>query len=279
MKLTVLLPLYNEFNYIKDTLKSLQIQNYDFQVLISDNASIDGTTDLVRSVIQGDDRFHLFLQEKNLGAYSNFLGLIKNVKTPFFMVLGGHDFISPGYFERVLPHLESDDNISMAFGEPHAVNEDGKHLGVLSGALYDFNNQCRLTRYLQSVKRLANCTCFHSIYRSRDANGLKLRKTISADHVFISHFLWKGNIKYVREAKYFRRHFERGRNSTQSERIAGTSEYLSRHDFLAYYIESFRDLYGENDNIRSYIEHKMLDILEARWGVQALLPNDGLKIR
>jgi glycosyltransferase involved in cell wall biosynthesis len=276
MKLTVLLPLYNEFNYVKDTLKSLQIQNYDFQVLVSDNASTDGTTDLVRSVIEGDERFHFFLQKKNLGGYLNFLSLIKNINTPFFMFLGGHDLISPGYFEAVVPALESDESVSMVLGEPHAINEDGKHLGVLSGALYDFNNQCRLTRYLQSVKRLANCTCVHSVYRSRDANGLKMRKTISGDHVFISHFLWKGNIRYVTEAKYFRRYFERGRMSTQSERIAGSSEYLSRHDFFNYYIESFRDLYGSSDNVLPYIEHKILAILEARWGSQALLPNDGL---
>lgn len=279
MKLTILMPVYNEVNYIEESITSLKIQNYDFQAFISDNASTDGTTDLLRRVIEGDARFHYVLQGKNLGAYSNFSGLIKSVNTPFFMILGGHDFISPGYLERVLPHLESDDNVSMAFGEPHAVNEDGKYLGVLTDGLYEFNDQCRLTRYLESVKLLTNCTCFHSIYRSKDVNGLRLRKTISADHVFISHFLWKGNIKYVREAKYFRRYFERGRNSTQSERIGGTSEYLSRHDFLAYYIESFRDLYGENDNICSYIEHKMLDMLEARWGLQPLLPNDGLEIR
>lgn len=275
MNLTVLMPVYNEVNYIEESINSLKIQSLDFQAFVSDNASTDGTTDLVRSAIKGDARFNFILQEKNLGAYSNILALIKKVNTPFFMFLGAHDFLSPGYFEAVLPAIEANEGISMALGEPHAVSEDGKYLCPLIDAVYDFDTECILTRYLQSVGKLSNCTCFQSIYRLRDFNGFKFRQTISGDHVFISHFLWKGNIKYVKGVQYFRRYFEGERGSTQSERITGSSTYLSRHDFFNYYIESFRDLYGVDDAVRPFIENKIISILEARWGPKALLPNDG----
>jgi glycosyltransferase involved in cell wall biosynthesis len=277
MKLTVLLPIFNEIKFIQKTLESLQAQNYDFCAFISDNSSTDGTSELVRDVISSDNRFKYKRQEKNIGAYLSFVDLIKHLKSPYFMTLGGHDFISEDYFERTVSALDFDESLSMALGEPNAIDEDDNYLGSIRGAVYDFNKESRLERYLQSVKFMANCTCFHSIFRSRDAHGLKLKKTISADHVFVSHFLWKGNIAYIPEAKYFRRYFKNPRNSTQSERISGSDEFLSRHDFFCYYIESFRHLYGFDDGIRLYLENRILGILEARWGSQGLLPNDGLK--
>src|SRR4051812_45028693 len=71
--LSICLPVYNGERYLAAAIASLQRQTFsDFELVISDNASTDGTEAICREAAAGDSRIQYHRSEKNLGAAPNF---------------------------------------------------------------------------------------------------------------------------------------------------------------------------------------------------------------
>lgn len=271
------IPIYNEAAYLAETLTSLRRQNIDdAHFLIIDNASTDNSVELCLELIGNDERFTLLQQHANLGAMRNFEAAYTLSESEYFMWLGGHDYLSDNYLASAIATLQTSPQIAMVMGQPHAVL-NGQHYGLVKEALYDFSSNNPLERYLTSIAGLGNCTIVHSLFRRRALQHHALRKTISADHVLISHLLWQGKLHYLEDVCYYRRYFQQ-RDSTQSERISGNKEYLSRYDFYRFYLDDFARLYEGDERMRRYLEHKILNELEQRFGTRGLLENDGLHL-
>jgi glycosyltransferase involved in cell wall biosynthesis len=64
-QITVGMPVYNERKYITETLDSLLSQTYEnFEIVISDNNSQDGTYEILQQYATKDKRIKLFRQPK-----------------------------------------------------------------------------------------------------------------------------------------------------------------------------------------------------------------------
>ncbi|GEK48172.1 hypothetical protein HPA02_24550 [Bisbaumannia pacifica] len=248
-KLCVGVPVYNEEKYIRRTIRSLKEQDFeDVSFLISDNCSTDRSLSIVLEEVCGDERFEVFKHEKNIGGYANFEFLFRSTNSEYFMWLGGHDYLSKGYLTRVVSEIEADNSLSMVCGYPFGVVDDGRIETPVEKAVYNFNNDALPeVRYLESVAKISNCTVFHSVFRRRLLRGFEFRKTISADHVLLSHLLWFGGIKQISDVKYIRRYFS-SRDQSQSQRISGENKVLERDDFFKYYEDGLRLLYKINES-------------------------------
>ena len=72
-KITLGLLVYNGERYLGQTIDSLLSQTYgDFELLVSDNASTDGTEDICRSYATLDRRISYVRQRENIRAMGNF---------------------------------------------------------------------------------------------------------------------------------------------------------------------------------------------------------------
>jgi glycosyltransferase involved in cell wall biosynthesis len=73
------LPVYNCENFLAAALDSLVTQTFtDFELIISDNASTDGTSDICRDYAAKDPRIRYFRSEVNRGAALSIFLKIKN---------------------------------------------------------------------------------------------------------------------------------------------------------------------------------------------------------
>ena len=71
-RLSIGLPVYNGENYLAESLDALLGQTYeDFELIISDNASTDGTADICRRYGKQDSRIRYVRQPRNLGCAPN----------------------------------------------------------------------------------------------------------------------------------------------------------------------------------------------------------------
>lgn len=71
-RLSIGLPVYNGEQYLAESLDALLGQSYeDFELIISDNASTDGTEDICRRYLAQDPRICYFRQPRNIGAAPN----------------------------------------------------------------------------------------------------------------------------------------------------------------------------------------------------------------
>ncbi|ALM83218.1 glycosyltransferase [Bordetella sp. N] len=261
-------PVYNEEKYIEQTIQSLKGQDVeDVGFLVCDNASTDRTLEIIRDTVGGDKRFEIFKQPENLGAFGNFKFAFDYTDSEYFMWLGAHDFLSPGYLAAALGRFESDPGVSMVCGKPYSIGADaidGSQATLVAGAVYDFDDESATDRYMKSVSKLGNCTIVHSLFRRADAAGFDMREVVSWDHVFISRLLWKGRLAYLDEAKYFRRYFP-AREQTSDQRMTAGKRTLSRADFRQHYQDDLVLLRNGEDDTK--LRQTLDDVLVKRFGV------------
>ena len=68
--LSIIIPVYNNENYLRPALQSVLAQTYpDFEVLVIDDGSTDGSLAICREFAQKDDRLRV-IQKENGGVSS-----------------------------------------------------------------------------------------------------------------------------------------------------------------------------------------------------------------
>lgn len=86
---------YNQDQFIAESIESVLKQelNLDYELLISDDASTDGTINILKSYkTKYPDKIRLILNKTNLGPSENFHHLILQCKGEFIFLLEGDDF-------------------------------------------------------------------------------------------------------------------------------------------------------------------------------------------
>lgn len=71
-QISILIPVYNAEKYIKETLASISSQTYaDWECILVDDGSTDGSVDTIREIIASDNRFRLMTRPDDLPKGAN----------------------------------------------------------------------------------------------------------------------------------------------------------------------------------------------------------------
>ena len=247
-RLTIGIPCYNEAAYVRDCLESVFAQDCaaeEVRVVVSDNVSTDATRDLIRAALDAappDRRAGVTVleQPRNIGAAANFWAVYDACQTEFFMWLGGHDRLTPDFVSATLPLIADDRTVAMASGMPFGVRDAGPAVIPVRDAVYDFSDPDPLRRYLDSVRRLNNCTVFHAIFRHSGLADLTRSTTKPFDHLVISHLLGRGILRYS-QAGYVRRYFSAQRPQDAARLVDGFYDMA----FFEAYLQDFETVFSD----------------------------------
>jgi glycosyltransferase involved in cell wall biosynthesis len=113
IKTSIAIPVYNEARFIKRTLESV-IGEAD-EVVISDNASNDGTSEIIQSYAAKYPMIKYFRQKGNIGSGRNSIFAQEHATGDYIRLLGGHDLISRGSTASMLNIILSDSDIVMVY--------------------------------------------------------------------------------------------------------------------------------------------------------------------
>jgi glycosyltransferase involved in cell wall biosynthesis len=103
------MPVYNGAVLIGAALDSILGQTFgDFELVISDNASTDGTEGVCQSYAAKDSRIRYYRNERNLGAAPNFNRLVDLATNgvPYFKWAAHDDVIAPTFLEKCVSVLD-----------------------------------------------------------------------------------------------------------------------------------------------------------------------------
>lgn len=90
-RLTIGLPVYNGENFLAESIEALLGQTFeDFELIISDNASSDGTADICRGYARQDSRVRYVRQPGNIGLAPNHNFTLDQARGEYFK-WGAHD--------------------------------------------------------------------------------------------------------------------------------------------------------------------------------------------
>lgn len=109
-KVTIGLPVYNGEKLIEECLNSLLSQTYtNFELIISDNGSVDNTEFICRKYCSLDSRINYIRHDENRGGPANFQGLLDASSCIFFMWAAYDDLWSSNYLEEAVSLLKNKD--------------------------------------------------------------------------------------------------------------------------------------------------------------------------
>src|SRR4051794_24115327 len=95
MKLSVLIATYNQKQYIAQAVRSALMQqtNFDFEVVVADDCSSDGTDVILRELMaENPGRLRVLFNEKNLGIHGNYRNAWFQCKGQYVALLEGDDY-------------------------------------------------------------------------------------------------------------------------------------------------------------------------------------------
>jgi len=95
-KYSIVLPVHNGGEYIKECISSILAQNYaDFNLLVLENASTDGTFEWLKTI--KDNRLIIIPSSKFLSMRENWLRIKEVSKNEFFTLVGYDDLLDVNY--------------------------------------------------------------------------------------------------------------------------------------------------------------------------------------
>lgn len=258
----VFLPVFNEARFIAETLSAIQHQTMtDWICLLGDNASTDGTTEIIAEMTGGDDRFKVFRHPENLGAVQNYWFLLEHLENTYdpdgMMLLGGHDTISERYLQRCVSAIQADADVSMATGRMFAFETSIADAQEMEEAYYPFFRESGMSTFLTSSLVLGNCTVINSVWRYeflRRSQVLRHREIVRGpDHLFISWMSSLGRVhidplcfyfrRFIRRDDSFSKQIGRAFNKQQVDMRAAHRGLILK--YLELFDERFPDLTGD----------------------------------
>jgi O-antigen biosynthesis protein len=128
--LSVIIPAYNYGRFLKQTISSVLDQGYDdIEILVLDNASTDGTSEVVASFAK-ESCVRYLRNSRNVGPSYNVLNGIQIAQGRYLSLLMADDYYNPGYLSRLLPRLLRKPEAVVGYTSIRWVNEQGQALAA-----------------------------------------------------------------------------------------------------------------------------------------------------
>ncbi len=125
-RLSIGLPVYNGENFLAESLEALLGQSYqDFELIISDNASTDGTADICRSYAEQDSRIRYFRQPHNIGGAPNHNFVIEQARGELFKHASHDDLYARDLLRLCVAALDERPEVVLAHSWSAVINETG----------------------------------------------------------------------------------------------------------------------------------------------------------
>lgn len=106
-RVSVGVPVFNGENYLEETLVSISEQSFeDYELIISDNCSTDGTEAICRSHAARDRRIRYVRQAENLGAAPNHNAVLHVARAPLFKWQAHDDLLDRDFLAKSVAALD-----------------------------------------------------------------------------------------------------------------------------------------------------------------------------
>lgn len=105
---SIIIPVYNVKNYLKRCLESIRVQTFaNFEVLMIDDGSIDGSDEIIDVFAELDERFCALHYANSGVSVARNRGLQKAIGT-YISFIDADDWVHPKFLERLVETIENE---------------------------------------------------------------------------------------------------------------------------------------------------------------------------
>ena len=120
-------PVYNGEAYLRQTLDALLDQSFpDFELIVCDNASTDGTPGVVEEFAARDPRVRYVRNPRNIGLARNFNRVFQLSRGRYFRWAMADDLVGPTNLADCVAALEADPGVVLAVPAWDLIDADGR---------------------------------------------------------------------------------------------------------------------------------------------------------
>ena len=122
--ISIIIPVYNVEKFLPQCIDSILAQTYkDFELILVDDGSPDGSPAICDSYAQRDERVRV-IHQKNAGVSAARNNGIEHAKSEWISFVDSDDWVEPSYIEDF--HLDEDDADMIVQGLEYYDNRNGQ---------------------------------------------------------------------------------------------------------------------------------------------------------
>ncbi len=198
------LPVYNGERYLRKALDSLLQQDFtDFELVISDNDSTDGTSDICKAYADQDRRIRYYRNQSNIGAGPNYRRVFELSHGNAFMWHAHDNIFKPGFLRHCVDALASaPSHVVMVHTLCEFINESGE---VTSRSRHDMQSDARrpFRRIARVVRRGGFEAPLWGLIRADQLRRTKLTGSVSYwDELLVAELTLYGELREIPELLY-----------------------------------------------------------------------------
>ncbi|MBO1224514.1 MAG: glycosyltransferase family 2 protein [Candidatus Scalindua sediminis] len=257
-KVSIGMPVYNMENTVQEAIDTVLNQTFsDFQLIISDNASDDGTEEICRAAAKQDSRVTYHHNPVNIGISENSRLTLLLSKGKYFMWAAADDARRPEMVSRCVEALDEDQKAVLAYTYTELIDP-------ATGTKRLYHNPYRLDqedpaeRYLSLIQGLDLGNAIYGLYRwsvpfsipppSKNSS----RFYVFTDAVLLANVVLLGKVIQIPETLFIRR---RGKSKAWIDNIA----YMER-GYFPNYLKNGVTL-PVSESIQEHVRHLMASAL------------------
>lgn len=200
------LPVFNGEEWLQNSIESILDQTFtDIELLISDNASMDGTSAICEKYCSKDNRVRYIRNSENVGIFRNFDLAFLRTNSMYFKWCAVGDKCENTFIEKAVEILDRQSDVALVHSKAAALGETSIDPYSMSAELNltEDSPAVRYRRYLTHV-RLNNV--MFGLIRSDVLRQTALNRVFHASDVcMMAELTLRGKFVEIPEVLFFRR--------------------------------------------------------------------------
>lgn len=203
---TVGMPVYNEEEFLAQSIESILAQDYNnFELIIVDNASEDGTAGICAEYARQDRRISFHRNKKNIGQYSGskILELSSGV---YHLWAAGHDLWHTNFISTLVEEMEKDSSILLCYPKSFFIDTENNIVGLIPAEI-DTRGLPTIERFRKAIWDIHVGSMVYGLFRSNILKDKlwKERSVIGVDHIQVADLNILGAMAFIDKPLFFMR--------------------------------------------------------------------------
>ena len=170
MKLSVIIPCYNEKKTIKKIIDKIFLQKINLEIILVDDGSYDGTVNVIKNY-KKDSRIKKVYHLKNKGKGAAIKSASKFISGDIVLIQDADLEYNPKDYKKILDKFKEDKNVKAVYGS-RALNKNNYQGKMTLMRLIRIIGNKMLTLFSNSINS-QNLTDAHTCYKSFRVNTFK----------------------------------------------------------------------------------------------------------
>ncbi|MCE3250557.1 MAG: glycosyl transferase family 2 [Geminicoccaceae bacterium] len=193
------LPVYNGENYLACAIESILAQSFtDFELIISDNASTDGTSDICRTYAARDARVRHVRNPRNIGAAANFNSALAQAAGRYCKWMAHDDVLAPDFLATSLTTLQAQPDAVLCYSAADIIDRHGGLLFTDDSRLPGTERPRPSDRFAEAIINQHMCFPIFALIRAEALRTSSLLANYDgSDRALVAELALRGRFAYV----------------------------------------------------------------------------------